>query len=254
MNAKTLLTSLLLLSITSLGACSSSSPATTGKAGAGGNAAGSDGGAGTGTAGAGTAGATGGTAGAAGGTAGGGGSAAGADGGLAGEGPDGGLAGTDGGLAGTDGGLAGEGPDGGLAGADGGASACNSLQLSGPQITKTSHAGAPPTMTGGTIALGTYLLTTIDKYNGTQGSNTHRETWVITAGHLEVVTEDSSDGKGVQHDSATWSTATNMLTLTITCPAAGALTGLYTFADGKLAFMSEPTSTDQEIHTLTKQQ
>src|SRR5450432_1697181 len=139
MNAKTLLTSLLLLSITSLGACSSSSPATTGKAGAGGNAAGSDGGAGTGTAGAGTAGATGGTAGAAGGTAGGGGSAAGADGGL----------------AGADGGLAGEGPDGGLAGADGGASACNSLQLSGPQITKTSHAGAPPTMTGGTIALGT---------------------------------------------------------------------------------------------------
>jgi hypothetical protein len=249
MNAKTVFTSLFLLSITSLGACSSSNPATTGTAGAGGSAAGADGGAGTGSAGAGTAGAAGGTAGAAGGTAGAAGGTAGAASGTAGA--AGSAAGADGGAAGADGGAAGAAGD--AAGADGGVAACNTLQLSGPQIAKTSHAGAAPTMMGGTIALGTYLLTAIDKYNGTQGSNTHRETWAITAGHLEVTTEDSSDGKGVQHNSGSWSTATNMLTLTITCPGAGALTGLYTFADGKLAFLSEPNSTDQEIHTLTKQ-
>ena len=267
MNAKGILASLFILSLSATGlvACGGSSNGT-GAGGSGGkSSAGADGGAGTGgvggaTAGAGgsaagaggaTAGAGGATAGAGGSTAGAGGSAAGSDGGVAGA--DGGAAGADGGAAGSDGGAAGS--DGGAVGADGGASACNTVQTSGAQIAKTTHAGAAPTMTGGTIALGTYVLTAMDKYNGTQGSNTHRETWVVTAGHIEVVNEDTTQNNGAaQHFSGSWTTATNMLTLTITCPAgAGTLNALYTSADGKLSILSDPQSTDQEIHTLTKQ-
>ena len=49
-------------------------------------------------------------------------------------------------------------------------------------------------MTGGAIVAGTYVLTAMDKYNNTSGSNTHRETWVFTATHFDVVIEDSSSG------------------------------------------------------------
>jgi hypothetical protein len=137
------------------------------------------------------------------------------------------------------------------------AAACNALDVQGAAITKTTNAGAPPAMTGGTIVAGTYLLTAMDKYNGTQGSNTHRETWVFTAGHVELAIQDSEKGNVVQRYSASYATTgTNGIVLTFTCPAAVAgmaKTSQFTATATAIKYMGEPNSTDQEIHTLTLQ-
>ncbi|HEY4188390.1 MAG TPA: hypothetical protein VGP07_25170, partial [Polyangia bacterium] len=142
------------------------------------------------------------------------------------------------------------------AGGAGGGS-CTSLALSGPQITKTTHAGPAPTMTGGLIVDGTYLLTAMDKYNNTSGANTHRETWVFSAGTFAVIGEDSSSNPTIQRVSGTYTTtypSGNTFTLTITCPNSGTQVSQYTVTGNNIQVLSEPTSSDQEIHTLTKQQ
>jgi hypothetical protein len=94
----------------------------------------------------------------------------------------------------------------------------------------------------------------MDKYNGTQGSNTKRETWVFTATHVEVASEDSGMPGVVQRYSGDYTVSGNMLTLNISCPAGlGSLKTLFTSADGKLSTGADPNTTDMEIHTYTKQ-
>jgi hypothetical protein len=229
----------------------------TASSGAGGAGSGTDGaGSGTGGTGSGTGGAgtgTGGTGGAAGseggsaGTAGGTAGSTGASGGAAGAAD----AGVDarGGAGGTtsDGGVSNDAPSG-----DGGVTGCNALVPSGAQIAKTTHAGAAPAMTGGDIALGTYVLTAMDKYNGTTGSNTKRETWVFSAGHVEIAGEDSQSST-VTRASGSFTVAGNVATVTLTCPGAGVLTSQYTATSTQLMLLSEPLSSDMEVHILTKQ-
>ena len=70
---------------------------------------------------------------------------------------------------------------GGAAGGGGAPGACNNLVNSAQVIDKNHHAEAPPVMTGGTIADGTYFLTAMDKYNGETGTSTHQEVWVYPA-------------------------------------------------------------------------
>ncbi len=147
----------------------------------------------------------------------------------------------------------------GMAGSsDGGAgdtdpTACNALTLQGALIPKTTNAGAAPVMMGGALPLGTYVLSKVNKYNGTQGSNERRETLVFSAGHhLEGVTED--DGE-VTHLSALFTVEGTVLTINVSCPeaVAGTIALQYNSADGVLQTQSEPESSDQEIDVLTKQ-
>lgn len=96
-------------------------------------------------------------------------------------------------------------------------------------------------------------MTAIDKYNGTTGSNMMRETWVLSGGNqLQVRTEDSAGSPG--GGSATYTISGHDLVLALTCPSTGTRTLQFNF-DGAntLKILSEPTSSDQEVHTLTKQ-
>jgi hypothetical protein len=155
-----------------------------GAAGAGGRGGGAGGAAGTGIAG------TGGTTGAAG-T----GAIAGADGG-AGRGGTGGAAGTGGGgAAGTGrggagtGGMAAAGGTSGSAGTGGDAgvttcgtgtdpstgAGCNTLEATGPCVTETLYTGVVRSPSGGSIGLGTYDLTSMDRFVAADGGNQSRE-------------------------------------------------------------------------------
>jgi hypothetical protein len=148
-----------------------------GKAGAGGGTAGTGGG---------TAGAGGGTAGTGGGTAGAGGGTAGAGGGTAGAG--GGTAGADGGFGGSDGGA----PDTAEAGAsdatEAGAAASGpcaaiAVNTSAAQVTNINNGKAIDTaaFTGGAIATGTYVLTSVVHFGATPYAGTTHEIWVVDA-------------------------------------------------------------------------
>jgi len=106
-------------------------------------------------------------------------------------------------------------------------------------------------MAGGQLVPGTYVLSAMDKYNGTQGSTTRRETWVLSAGHLELVSQDGANG-AVTHYSGSFTTSTNTMTIVITCPTGGGtLTTQYNVSANQIQTLSEPSSSDQEVHTLT---
>jgi hypothetical protein len=170
-------------------------------------------------------------------------------------GTGGSTTGTGGSTTGTGGSTTGTGGATGTGGNGGATGACNNLQLAGAPVTKTTNAGPAPAMTGGTVSLGTYMLTAMNKYNGTQGSNTHREIWTFTAGHVEAVTQDSDGGNVITHYSGTFTTSGNSVVITITCPAGAPapLTLQYTATATDIKTLSEPTSSDQEVHTITKQ-
>ena len=117
----------------------------------------------------------------------GGGAGRGGTGGAAGTG-GGGAAGTGGGGAGT-GGMAGAGGTIGNAGTGGGAGAttcgtstdpstgagCNTLEATGPCVTETLITGPVRSPSGGSIGLGTYDLTSMERYVGADGGNQTRE-------------------------------------------------------------------------------
>ncbi len=142
----------------------------------------------------------------------------------------------------------GGGPDASAA-ADGGV--CNGLSNDGPVVSKTGHPEAPPAMTGGTIADGTYILTATDQYNGHQGGTTHQEKWVFSGGSLQVVENDSTN-PGDVHLTATYTTSSNVFTLTATCPGAMTATMQYT-ATATQFVTQDPTGDDHETHTYTRQ-
>jgi hypothetical protein len=157
----------------------------------------------------------------------------------------GGQAGTSaGGQAGTSAG----GHAGGAAGGGGAPVACNNLVNSASVIDKNHHAEAPPVMTGGTIADGTYYLTAMDKYNGETGTSTHQEVWVYSGNTIQVVQQDGT------HFSLSYVAANNTLTYTITCPAAQAgMTGVSAYTATATQIVSVNSDDANELHTFTKQ-
>ncbi|HEX3904722.1 MAG TPA: hypothetical protein VH853_17945 [Polyangia bacterium] len=153
-----------------------------------------------------------------------------------------------GGQAGTSvGGQAGTGV-GGAAGGGGAPVACNNLVNSAPLVDKNHHAEAPPVMTGGTIADGTYFLTAMDKYNGETGTSSHQEVWVYSGNTIQVVQEDGT------HFSLSYVAANNALTYTITCPAAQAgMMGVSPYTASATQIVSVNSDDANELHTFTKQ-
>ena len=137
-------------------------------------------------------------------------------------------------------------------GSSGSSGACNTLTNDAPVVSKTTHAGAAPAMTGGTIADGTYILTAIDKYNGSVGTNTLQEKWVFSGNTLQIVGSDSSSGVGETHASATYAVTGNSITITASCPGPTSWTTLYTATPTE--FQTEDTSSnDDEVHTYALQ-
>ena len=137
---------------------------------------------------------------------------------------------------------------GGAAGGGGAPGACNNLVNSAQVIDKNHHAEAPPVMTGGTIADGTYFLTAMDKYNGETGTSTHQEVWVYSGNTIQVVQQDGT------HFTLSYVAANNVLTYTITCPAAQAgVTGMSPYTATATQIVSVNSDDANELHTFTKQ-
>jgi len=267
--------SLLVLGLLSLGLVALGLPACGGSGGGGAGGKGGKGGAG-GHAGA-AAGQGGGTAGgSAGATAGQNGSAgatAGQDGGSAGAtaGQDGGSAGLDG-AAGTDGGNVSEaGGDVALdvpldlpatdlvsesaaevSTPDAGASctgACNTLAQLGSHVSRTVDAGAVPTMTGGTIQDGVYVLTAIVQYNNDNTAYTLKQTSQV-AGNVDTWVSSINTAADV-HYTATFATATNQLTLSLCCPSVATIAVAYTVT--ATGFQNVDPQNANRVFTFTKQ-
>jgi hypothetical protein len=104
-------------------------------------------------------------------------------------------------------------------------------------------------MTGGTIVDGTYFLTAMDKYNGETGTSQHQETWVFSGNTAQVVQLD-----GTRLSLTYVMSSTNVLTYTVTCPAAQAGTTAmspYTATPTQLVTVNSDDA--NELHTFTKQ-
>lgn len=106
--------------------------------------------------------------------------------------------------------------------------ACNALSNDAPHITSTKSTAPLPTGTGGSVADGTYFLTSATIYaqpSAGSGSD-QQETIAIAGGKLDVVK------LGVTHpiDRTSWSYATSSTTLTLTrtCPSSKTQTFGYT--------------------------
>jgi hypothetical protein len=143
------------------------------------------------------------------------------------------------------------GAGGGSGGVGGGAGgACNSLANNAPTVSKMTNAGPPPAMTGGTLMDGTWFLTGMDRYNGSTGSSSHKETWVFTGNKVEIVTFKSTDSVE-KHYSATYTISGTTVVLTVNCPMSLTLNNPFTATATKLQVINSDDA--EEMHTFTRQ-
>jgi hypothetical protein len=125
------------------------------------------------------------------------------------------------GSPGTGGAAGGETSAGG-AGNEGGAGIlpgdCNKLANIGTVVAGTADAGAIPTMTGGKIYDGTYVLVSDINYAGhSADKKTHKRTLLISGTTIQVVNSD--DGGPEVHATMTVAPIGKELNDTMTCPA-----------------------------------
>ena len=126
--------------------------------------------------------------------------------------------------------------------------ACNSLVNAAPVVDKNHHAEAPPVMTGGTIADGTYFLTAMDKYNGETGTS-------HAPGDLGLLRQHHPGRAAGRHPLlAQLRGREQRLTYTITCPAAQAgMTGMSPYTATATQIVTVNSDDANELHTFTKQ-
>jgi hypothetical protein len=135
------------------------------------------------------------------------------------------------------------------AGGDSGGSSCDPVTPAGEIIHKDHDAGAPPTMTGGTIADGVYALTQMVQYNGEDGDTAHKDTFVFSGGAGQIA--GLEDGTGTQMNAFfTYTTSGNDLDLTLTCGASGMVTMKYTATGTTITTVNADDA--NELHTFTK--
>ena len=188
---------------------------------------------------------TGGTAGSGGGTAGSGGSSTGGTAGSGGSSTGGSGGSSTGGSGGSSTGGTGGSSTGGTGGT-GGSSACNALVNDGADIPESAQTGTPPTMTGGSVTDGTYVLTSRKDWQGSCGCTT-RQKILVSGGKIQLVTR--TDSKPDQHMSATATFASNKLSLAVDCPTAAKQEHTYTATATELQIFS---ASDQALSVYTK--
>jgi len=114
-------------------------------------------------------------------------------------------------LAGADAAL-----DAGADSLDGGE--CNAIAQLGDPVTTSCDPGAPPAMTGGTIADGTYLLTE-SHFFGNCDESVLSETLVVSQGTAQSITTDATTGMASRRNLIIAATSgASTLTETETCP------------------------------------
>jgi hypothetical protein len=135
--------------------------------------------------------------------------------------------------------------------------ACNTVPNGGATVTLVRVPQAPPAPTGGTIADGTYVLTSLVQYTGPGGASGPTSMMVrmsmrIGGGRLDLVQNTGSGDQTLTYDLATMP-AMNLLTITPTCPSAGPpQPSLYSASPTELrAYGNGQTSSP--LYVLTKQ-
>jgi hypothetical protein len=114
-------------------------------------------------------------------------------------------------------------------GGRGGGGPCNTLANVGTDVPVTTNAGAAPTMTGGQILDGTYVLTSQVVYAGksTAGLGVLKQTFVIAGNIVQTVL--SGDGGPNEHQTIQLDPSGAQLNFAYTCPTPGnKLDGPYT--------------------------
>jgi hypothetical protein len=117
----------------------------------------------------------------------------------------------------------------GSTGGGGSSGLCNTLANVGTDVPVTTNAGAVPTMTGGQIADGTYVLTSQVVYAGgsTAGLGPLKQTFVIAGNTVQVVQkgQDNVD----EHQTIQLDPSGTQLNFAYSCPTPGAkIDGPYT--------------------------
>lgn len=125
---------------------------------------------------------------------------------------------------------------------------CDPFTNAGTFVTPTSMPDAPPAMTGGTLADGTYVLTAWDQYNSTTNSNMHKETFVFEGGTLKHA---EAGGTTDIIRAGTFTTSDNELSMYLSCPIAAYVTVEYTATATSFAFVAPDD--DNRVQTYTKQ-
>jgi hypothetical protein len=104
------------------------------------------------------------------------------------------------------------------------ASSCTTLESTGADIVPTSPTANPPSVLGGVITNGTYVLTAIDQYNAT-GTPAFRESYRLAgAGTASATYERGAAGTSppmTVHEAGQWAVNNghDVVTMTATCGA-----------------------------------
>jgi hypothetical protein len=127
--------------------------------------------------------------------------------------------------------------------------ACNTFANVSPVVTRTVEQGDAPTMTGGPIVDGTYIVTSIVQYNGDMTPYSLAETSVI-AGNVDAWVASTNGGPAMRY-TTTFTTTNNQMAFEFCCPTVGALTILYTTTATTLSHI-DPANPNRVI-TYTRQ-
>lgn len=161
------------------------------------------------------------------------------------------------------GGSNGAGGSGGSSGNNGkDAGGCGTLLNGGPTVQGTRVAQIPPTPIGGSLASGTYYLTSYTVYTEPSGvagpsNRTHRGAFAFdmtsaTAGTAEIV--DSLDGGANQYRCGSLTIAGTALTITTTSPpGAGVLRAHYSATATEVQFQVVLADGTTLVYVLVKQ-
>ena len=126
---------------------------------------------------------------------------------------------------------------------------CNTLTLPAV-VTKTANPAARPPFTGGTIADGTYAVTSVVDYGTTTpGGVTVQEIYRFTGTTIEVAVASSESAE--MHHCGTFSTAANTITFDVTCPQTRSIDLEYTATANTFVF--QHGSNMNEVAFATKQ-
>ena len=126
---------------------------------------------------------------------------------------------------------------------------CNTFANISQTITRTVDSDPTPTMTGGNLVDGTYVVTAIVHYNGDMSPFSLAETSVI-AGNFDAWVASTNGNPEVRY-TTTFTTTNNQLAFSFCCPTAFNLTILYT-TDGNTISHIDPGNPNRVI-TYTRQ-
>ncbi len=123
---------------------------------------------------------------------------------------------------------------------------CDTFTNEGSPVTPASQAGTAPSMSGGDLLDGTYILTAWDQYAGSSNDSTHQETFVFENGSWKHIAYDGS----ATILAGTFSTSGSTLTLNLECPQTTSLKVQYTATADSFSFV--PPDDPNRVQTYTK--